>query len=115
MDQDPEYPPYRHLPLTTLCTAFSNRSANPARLLRLTLALHVPVYSPSRPEMTARQAPVHPAGDFDADHPPSVIVLPCASTSVHVPVTVPFVVSGTAVHVPPSVRPVLLLALHVFG
>jgi hypothetical protein len=40
-------------------------------------------------------------------------VLPCASTSVHVPVTVPLMGSGTAVHVPTKVTPPRLLALHV--
>ena len=38
-----------------------------------------------------------------------------ASTSVHVPVTLPVAGSATALHVPPSVRPVLLRALQVFG
>ena len=60
--------------------------------------------------MTARQAPVHCVGDFAADHAPLATVLSCASTSVQVPVTAPFVMSKTAVHVPNSVRPVLVLA-----
>src|SRR5215204_6501516 len=74
-------------------------------------AVQVPEYSPARPETTARQAPVHPTGAFAADHAPSARVLPFASTSAHVPVTVP-AVSSIAVHVPMSVRPLLVAALH---
>src|SRR6187549_741084 len=76
--------------------------------------VHVPAWSAVLPVTTARQAPLHPDGDFDAPQAPPVTVLPCASTSVHVPLTVPLAVSGTTVHVPVSVRPELLLALHVF-
>ena len=63
--------------------------------------------------MTARQLPVHRVEDFDADHAPLATDLPRASTTAHVPVTVPAVESGSAVHAPTNVRPVLVLALQV--
>ena len=114
MDHAPDCPPARQLPLTTVCIANLNRSAKGAPGLSSTAALHVPEYSVLLPETAARQPPVHPVRDFAADHPPLVTGLPLASRTVHVPVTVPAAGPVMAVHVPPSVRPVLLLALHVF-
>jgi len=114
MDHAPDCPRARQVPLTAFCTAILKRSAKPASGLRSALALHVPEYSSLLPETAARHAPVQPVRDFAADHPPLVTGLPLASLTVHVPVTAPVVGSVVAVHVPPSVRPVLLLALHVF-
>src|SRR5687768_3993646 len=115
MDHAPDCPPARQRPLTTDSTAFSARFDSRAPAPRSTSALHVPAYSPVRPDTIARQEPFHPAGDFIADHPPRARVLPLVSTSVHVPVTPPDAGSGTAVHVPISVWPLLLVALHVFA
>jgi len=112
MDHDPDWLMVRQLPLTAVFRAASKRSASRALPLRLTPPLHLPEYSPLLPETDARQDPVHPAADFAADHAPRLNVWPFASTSVHVPVTVPLVASATAVHVPTSVSPVLFLALH---
>jgi hypothetical protein len=113
MDHAPDSLPPCQVPLTTVCSAFSKRSASRPSVLRSTPAVHVPEYSPSLPETAARQAPVHRVGDFAADHPPLATVLPCASASVHAPVTAPLAESGTALQVPISVRPLLDLALQV--
>jgi hypothetical protein len=113
MDHAPDRLPARQVPLTAVRTAFSKRSTNDASTSRSTPAVQVPEYSPRRPAMTARQAPLHRPGAFAADHPPLATCLPCASASAHVPVTVPLVESGTAVQVPISVTPLLVLALHV--
>src|SRR5205085_7746506 len=114
IDHAPELLPDRQLPVTIACPAFSKRSARRAVFFNSTPDFHEPENSCSLPpKFAARQLPIHPSGDFDADHPPLAIVVPCALTSVHVPVTVPLVRSGTAVHVPPNVRPLLLLAPHV--
>src|SRR5215211_6748318 len=91
IDHAPDSPPTRQVPLTMACIAFSKRSASGASGFPSTAAVQVPEYSPARPDISARQAPVHPWGDFAADHAPSARALPCASTSVHVPVTVPVV------------------------
>ena len=77
-----------------------------------TVALQEPEYSALLPETEDRQAPVHPVGDFAADHPPAATVVPFASSRVHVPVTAPVFGSATAVHVPFSVSPVLLRAVQ---
>jgi hypothetical protein len=112
MDHAPDLLPARQLPLATACIAFAKRSTNRALGSRSTLDVHVPEYSPSLPAMAARQAPFQRVADFAADQAPPATVPPCLSTSVHVPVTVPFVVSGTAVHAPASVRPLPFVALH---
>src|SRR6185503_20416702 len=80
-------------------------------VLSLTSAVHVPAYSPSLPETTARHPPIHLSGAFAADQPPSASFLPCASVSSQVPVTVP-AVSRAAVHVPIRVCPLAVAALH---
>src|SRR6476646_1663986 len=60
IDHAPEYVPIRQLPLTAACTAFSNRAAKPALLLRSTLALQEPANSCSvPPKFAARQRPTH--------------------------------------------------------
>jgi hypothetical protein len=73
----------------------------------------VPEYSPCLPATLARQAPFHCVAAFAADQPPLATVLPCASVSVHIPVTVLPVESRTAVHVPISGAPLAVVALHV--
>jgi hypothetical protein len=115
IDQAPDWLAARQRPLMTRCTAVPKRSARGAFAWRPTLALHVPEYSVPLPETVARQWPVHSADAFVADHPPRATVLRCASRSVHVPVTWPVFESAVAVHVPISVRPVVLVALHVFA
>src|SRR6185503_9593203 len=69
-------------------------------------------YSRRCPAVAARQLPVHPVVDFAADQPPVAIVRPCASSSVHVPVTPPVFRCSITVHVPPTGRPSLLRAAH---
>ena len=113
MAHAPDRPPERQLPLTTLRTAFSKRSANPAVPARSGRPLHVPEYSPWLPETTARHAPFHRSGDFAADHAPLASVRFSASTRVHVPVTVAPVESGSPVHVPISRIVLPDVALHV--
>jgi hypothetical protein len=113
IDHAPDCGPARQLPLTTAATAFSKRSAIRASPFRSTLEVHVPEYSSLLPAASARQAPVHPVGAFAADHPPFITVLPCPSTSAHVPVIARPVESGFPVHVPINVRPLALAALHV--
>src|SRR3954452_92943 len=115
IDHAPDCPPARQRPLTTDSMAFSRRFDSRAPAPRSTSVLQVPPYSAVRPGTVARQLPFHRAGDFTADHPPRASVVPLASTSVHVPVTLPEAASGTAVHVPISVWPLLLVALHVFA
>src|SRR5262245_18341963 len=114
MDHDPDCLPARQLPLTATCIALSKRSAKVALALRSVLALQVPEYSVLPPDTAARHVPLHPSGDFAADHPPRATVAPLAPTSVHVPVAAP-AGSETTVQVPAKVSPVLLRALHVFG
>ena len=115
IDHAPDCPPARQRPLTTESTAFSRRFDSRAPAPRSTSVLHVPAYSPVRPDTIARQVPFHPAGDFTADHPPRATRLalgiderPCSGDA-------PDAGSGTAVHVPISVWPLLLVALHVFA
>ena len=101
------------MPLIADSIAFANKSANVAAGASAVRAVQVPEYSPDRPAAAARQLPVHADGDFAADHPPVAVTRPCASFSVHVPVTAPVFGSSVAVHVPASVRPLLLRADHV--
>ena len=90
IDHDPACFPARHVPLTASTPRPSRRrSASFACASRSTPALHVPEYSVLPPVAIARQAPVQPAGDFAADHPPRATVWPRASERVHVPVDRP--------------------------
>jgi hypothetical protein len=115
IDHPPDCRSARHCPVTTLRVAISKRRSNGASGGRSTRALHEPEYSAVLPERAARQAPVHPADDFAADHVPRAVVALFAPVSVHVPVTAPLLASTTAVHVPCTVRPDVLRAVHVFG
>jgi len=112
IDHAPDCRPARQAPLTTVFTASSKRSAKRTSGSRSTSALHVPAYSPLLPDTAARQAPVHPFGDFAADHAPRLTIVPFSSMRVHVPVTAPVFGSGVAVQVPPSVRPARFDALQ---
>jgi hypothetical protein len=115
IDHPPDCAPARHCPVTAPRVAISKRRPNGASGGRSRPALHEPEYSAVLPERAARQAPVHPADDFAADHVPRAAILRFASVSVHVPVTAPVLASIAAVHVPCSVRPDALRALQVFG
>jgi hypothetical protein len=115
MDHAPERLPARHVPLTVACTALAKMSANGASARILVLARHVPAYSDLPLAADARHAPFQPDGDFEADHTPRATVVPRASLSVHVPVTLPILATAVAIQVPPTVKPVMLVADHVFG
>src|SRR5688572_17767232 len=97
IDHVPERPPARQLPLTAACTACSKSSANPPSGFNFSVALHVPEYSFRCPAATARQLPLQPDAAFAADQAPCATTLRFASTSVHVPRTVPAAASGMAV------------------
>jgi len=73
--------------------------------------VHVPEYSPARPETVALQAPFQDCSDLLADHPPCIRTLPPASWSIHAPVAPP-VWSVCAVQLPPK-YPVCEAALQV--
>jgi hypothetical protein len=115
MDQAPRCGPARQVPLTTACAAARKSSAKGASAASCRLVSQVPEYSPVLPDAAARQPPVHPVGDFAADHPPRANVRFCASMSVHAPLTAPVAGSTLYVHVPMNLPPLLVVALHVFG
>jgi len=103
------------VPLTAAFTALAKMSANGASARTLEFARHVPEYSDLPPAAAERHAPIQPDGAFEADHTPLAMVRPPRSTSVHVPVTAAVSTRGITVQVPPTIKPVLLVADHVFG
>ena len=110
MDHEPERGPDFHLPVTTARNADSSRSAKLAWDESEVALVHVPEYSPERPETVALQAPSQDRADLLADHPPCISTLPAASCSIHVPVTP--LRSACAVQLPPR-YPVCVDALQV--
>ena len=111
MDHEPERGPAFHAPLTTARKADSSISAKCAWGESDVALVHVPEYSPARPETVALQAPFQDCGDLLADHPPCIKTLPLASWSIQVPVAPPLG-SGCAVQPPPK-YPVGVAALQV--
>lgn len=75
------------------------------------MPVHVPEYSPERPETVARHAPSQDRGDLLADQPPCIRTLPVVSWSIHPPVAPPLG-SACAVQLPPR-YPDCAVALQV--
>ena len=111
IDHEPERGPDFHPPLTTARSADSSISAKLAWGESDVAQVHVPEYSPERPETVALQAPSQDRADLLADHPPCISTLPVVSWSIHVPVTPPLW-SACAVQLPPR-YPDCAVALQV--
>ena len=88
IDQEPEYAPVFHVPVTAARKADSSIAARCASGGSDTALVHVPEYS-ALPETVALHAPFHDCGDLLADHPPCIRILPDASWSTHLPVALP--------------------------
>ena len=89
IDQEPEYGPVFHVPVTAARKADSNIAARRASGESDTAPAHVPEYSAALPETVALHAPFHDCADLLADHPPRSRILPVASWSTHLPVALP--------------------------
>ena len=103
IDQEPEDGPDFHVPVTTARNADSSMSARLAWGESDVVLVHVPEYSPARPETLARHAPFQDRADLLAAHPPCMRILPVASWSIHAPVTPPLG-SAWAVQLPAKFR-----------
>src|SRR5437870_5246296 len=79
IDQEPEFPPAFHVPVTTARNADSSICTSDVSGLSGVWAVHVPEYSPVRPAILARHAPSHAFKDLLADQPPCMRILPAAS------------------------------------
>ena len=111
IDHAPARGPDFHVPETTARNAASSMSAKWACGESEIVLVHVPEYSPPRPETVALQAPSQDWADLLADHPPCIRILPVASWSIHAPVAPPLG-SGCAVQLPPR-YPDCAVALQV--
>jgi hypothetical protein len=79
MDHAPERGPDFHVPETTARNADSSISAKWACGESEVALVHVPEYSPARPDTLALHAPSQDCADLLATQPPCISILPVAS------------------------------------
>src|SRR6266540_1354788 len=113
IDQLPESLLAVHRPRTASFAAASKSSTKRALRVWGNSADQLPVCSPGRPSIDARQTPFHPVACFSAVQVPRMTVAPPPSMSVHAPLAALLLEFGATLQVPLNVLPSPVRAAHV--